>query len=636
MRPLPALQEARLAAGDAQAPGAPAPPATDLGAARALAGLATALGLAWMAAPVARAPMSLALGAPDGEGAAHLWGLVTAARGLGRHGPFVRDSTLVAWPGGARLDLVDPLHLLLVAPLDALAGLPGATLAWNLLHLLHLLALSLGAWALGRQLAPDRPLVAAVATAGAVGTPYLWGGLPLGRSELLGLALVLPLLALLARTWGPRWQVGRLVAAVLALAALAHCGWQPLLLAGLVLAPAVLVLAGQARVPPGRLAARLVAVLLPAAALCLPMLLAHLGTAPWWLDRLGGLESLGADAPPVELPGALRLDAWRPAFDTAVPPYLGLVALALAARAAWRSPRALGLLALGLAVLCLGPRFTPGEAFGRWLGPAWLVARAVPLVGGLNDWGRLALAVGPLVALAGAVGLGPALDGRRGRLLALGVGALLLLDGGSWRLRAPAAFDTRPPPPVARVYAALPEGAVLELPGEHPVEKADQADSDRSMLWSLAHGHPVQAAPSPHGSPMLPRSALVRLHEEPERRRPDPCLRTESGRLHALGFRAVVLHEERLGEAPADELVARLSPLLGPPAGREEGLTWWRLRPGQQGPPRCAPPPLGSEGRKETGPARFGPPPRSRDWDRVQPAGFSSPPAPPGFSPTGR
>lgn len=589
-----------------------------------------------MASPVLRAPTTLALGAPDGEGAAHLWGLVTAARGLGRHGPFVRDSTLVAWPGGARLDLVDPVHLLLVAPLDALAGMPGATLAWNLLHLLHLGLLALGAWALGRHLAPPRPLVAAVATAGAVATPYLWGGLPLGRSELLGLALVPPLLALLARALTPDVKVGRLAAAALTLAALAHCGWQPLLLSALVLGPSLLVMAWWDRVPARRLALRLAVMVLPAGLLCLPMLLAHLGTAPWWLDRLGGLASLGADAPPVDLAGGLRLDGWRPTFDTAVPPYLGTLALALAARAAWRGPRSFGLLALGLGLVCLGPRFTPGEDAGRWLGPAWVIARFVPLLGGLNDWGRLALAVGPLVALAGALGLGPALVGPRGRALAVGVAAALLLDGGSWRLTAPGAFDTRPPEAVARLYAELPEGAVLELPGPHPVEKAQQADSDRSLLWALSHGRPVQAAPSPHGSPMLPRSALLRFHEEGERQRRDPCVLTEPGRLYAMGFRAVVLHEERLGEQPVGEQIASLAQILGSPSGRGEGLAWWRLRPGQQGLARCAPPPLGSEGRQGPGPTRFGPPPLSADWAAVQPEAFSSPPSPPGSSPRGR
>lgn len=567
--------------------------------ARALALAATAVALGLQVAPILAHPTSTALGAPAGEGMAHLWGLATAAAGLPDHGPFLRVSTLAAFPEGVRLDLVDPAHLLVLAPLWWAAGLPGAAAGWNLLAPLHLLLLAGGTWLLARRLSPV-PMVAALATAGAVATPSWWGMLPLGRSELLGLGLIPLVLALLDRALlhralldpslalPARRRAGAL--AILTLVLLAHCGWQPLMQAGLILAPATLVLARVRRVPVRWLVPGLAAVLLPAAALCLPMLVVQLQTHPWWLARAGGLAVLGADAPAVDLLGTLRLAGLRPFLATAVPPYPGLVATLLCGLALRRQPhRAWALLALGLLLLGLGPRVQLGPDAVARIGPAWLLAKLVPPLGGLSDWGRLALGAGPLLALAGALGLSPWLSGRRGALLAAGLAALLLLDGLSYRPDAPGRFEVAPPAALVAVYQALPAGPVLELPGIAPDERAAQEDNDRSLLWTLSHGHPVQAAPSPASGDLLRRSLLLRVHKD-VRPHADACTRTEGARLHAMGFRSVLLLGDRLEPGQAGPVEAAVARVLGPPAGQDGPTWWWTLRGGPLGPPACRAP----------------------------------------------
>lgn len=588
-----------------------AAPAEDSPRARLVAALAALGALLVMAAPVARAPQSLALGVPEGEGMAHLWGLVTAAEGLWRSGPYVRDSLLVAWPTGVHLDLVDPIHLLFVAPGVQLAGLRGGTVGWNLLHLAHLALLALGAWRLARRLEPGRPWAAALATIGAVATPYVWGGLPLGRSELLGLML-LPLLlaeALAAVQSGGAWR--HRVAAVALLAAIAGSGWQPLMQATLLGLPTALVLLRHLGLPRAITRREALVIVLPAALLTLPQLVAHLRTGPWWMERAGGMDVLGPGAPSIDLPATLRLSELQPSMEMTIAPYPGLLAVLLLLLAAWRGPRPLALLGLGLLVLTIGPKFNLGNPDDRFLGPAWLLARILPPLGGLNDWGRLSLGVGPLVAAIGALGLSRELHGGRGALLTLGLGALWLLDGMSYRIQAPPSFETTPPAGLLERYLQLPEGPVLELPGVAPSEATAISDNDRSMLWSLSHRRPVPMAPSPWGAPMLTRSIVVRLHNPEVPARPDPCLLTERHRLYDLGFRSVLLHHSRVKAMDMDALLTRLIPALGDPVLRDPAVTIWRLYPGPTGPGHCAPPPLPRTG-PDAGQNNVGPPPPSR------------------------
>ncbi len=565
------------------------------------------------ARPVLRDPLHLALGAPGGEGASHLWGLVTTSRGLWTHGPFLRVSELVGAPDGVRLDLVDPLHLLLVAPLDALsramgAGLAGATAGWNLLHLGSLLLLAWGAWRLAARLGAS-PRGKALAAVGALATPYLQAGLSLGRSELLGCLLLPLLLSLLVdllrpELSGPEPPAGAPAVsprragllAALCLAAIGLSGWQALLLCLLALVPAVLLLA---RGPGLATAARrLLPVGLGATALLLPMLLVHLGTDPWWTGRLAEKVSLGPDAEGSALAALLRLDGLRPAMATTVPAYpgLGLLLLALAGLVPRRT-RAWAALALFLVLLAVGPRLQlPGGARAD-IGPAWVLVQLLPPYGGLVDWARVALVAGPLCAVVAGL-----LLSRARPALVAAVAALLLADGLSWRLDAPGSFDTRPPPALAQAAAALPPGPVLDLPGVMPDERDQLVHSDFSMLWALSHGHPVTAAPSPAASPMLGRSMLLQLHRVPPRRGADPCASTEGARLHALGFRSVLLDASRLPPARVNSTRQQLADILGPPAGSAGDLHWWTLQPGDPGPAHCAGPPTGTPPGPQPGP----------------------------------
>lgn len=552
-----------------------------------------------------------ALGVPEGEGPAHLWGLTTAAEGLGRFGPFVRDSMLVAFPDGVHLDLVDPFHLVFITPGVWLAGITGATVGWNLMHLTHLLILALGAWMLARQVDPTSRMLAAVATAGAISTPYLWSGVALGRSELLGMTLLPLLLALFlgaARAVSP-WPAR--AAGALVLASLAACGWQPLLQGAMVGIPASLVLGRQVGLDLRKAAVSAAWIVLPAALLTVPMLISHLGEAPWWMARAAGIDALGEGAPSVDLRAALRLFEVRPRMSMTVAPYPGWVVLALLGLGLARGPRRTAVLGVFLLFLIVGPRYNLGDPNLRYFGPAFPIAWLIPIFGGLNDWGRLALAAGPFLALAGATALAPWLRGSRGILIAVVAVSALMVDGLSFRLEAPQAFRVPPSDEVSRRYSFLPDGPVLELPGVSPSEATSITGNDLSMLWSLSHRRPVQATPSPFGSPMLRRSMLLRLHDPNIPRRVDICQTTESGRLFEIGYRSVVLHHDRLKAMTLDEMLLRLLPALGKPTGRDHLLSYWSLKPGPLGPANCAPPPLATTGSQDAGQNSYGSPPPS-------------------------
>ncbi|MCB9778681.1 MAG: hypothetical protein H6742_08980 [Alphaproteobacteria bacterium] len=570
------------------------------------------LAVAVMGLPVATDPTGRGLGLPTGEGTSHLWGLVTTARGLWRHGPYLRVTDGAGVPDGVRLDLVDPAHLLLVAPGTWLGGVAGATLAWNLLPLLHLALAAWGADRLAGRLGADGA-GRLLAVAGTVATPYLWAGLPLGRSELLGLLLVPLLLSLVADLVTAVRPAKAAVALTAGLLLLVHHGWQALLLSTLALVPGTLLLCRDRRL------LRVTAAVAPAVLLALPMLWVQLDTAPWWAERVGGLATLGAEPPRTDLLAAARLTGLRPAPDAFAPAYPGVVALLGALLAlADRRARPWALLGLALSACALG---VAAQVGGTTLPlPARLLA-VVPVLGGLTDWSRLTLVAGPLLAVAAGVGLA-----TRPRPLLLALGALMLVDGASFRAQGPGAFDTRLPDDVAATFAALPDGAVLELPLSGPETRDDQLRSDRALLWALQHGHPVAAAPSPQAPAARTFSVLSRLHEGGMQRPSgggggaggggeDDCLSTEAGRLHARGFRSVVLWREE--DAAGRRQERFVTEALGAPAGSSADRAWWTLSPGDQGSSRCLMP------------AGAGPPP-ARPPGTPPPGGRKGPrPAPP-------
>lgn len=537
------------------------------------------VGLLAMAWPILPGPHRYALGHPSGEGPSHLWGLVTTTRGLWQHGPFLRVSDQVDVPEGVRLDLVDPLHVLLTWPLEPLLGLAGATLAWNLWHMGSLAALAWGAWRLSRGLGATTS-GAAVAVAGSMGVPYLWTGLPISRTELLGCLLAPLLLSLLVEVAQGRPR--RVPAAAAVLSAMALSGWQVLMLSFLGLAPAGLLLVSRAP-ERGRALLRLLAVAGLAALPALPMLWAHLSLDPWWTERLEQSVDLGRKGAWVELPSVLRLMHWRPLFDTRADAYPGLVLLGLGLWGLARPrSRPWSLLALLLFLVGLGPRLAVTSAADPVPFVAWPLASWVPAYGGLSDWVRLSLISGPLLAVAA----GLRLERARPAVLALVCG-LLLADGLSYRVRGAGAFDTRPPDDVAMAMAALPEGPVLELPGIAPDQKDDLWGHDYSMLWSLTHGHGTSAVPSPGASAVLALGILPNAHRQAQGRRDPSCEASEGARFHALGFRGVVLHRTRLSADQLDRLEGVLDRSLGPAAGSTATVAWWVLKSGDLGPERC-------------------------------------------------
>ncbi len=515
------------------------------------------LGLRW-AAPLAagRAP-----GRADGETAAHIWGLLVGTLGLAEHGPFVRAAA-AGHPAGTLRDLLDPVNLLVFGPLWAILG--DERVAWAGLGLAWLGMAAAGAHALGRRLGGPRAGV--LLGLAWVAAPYLHGGLlPAGRSEywpwaLWPLHLALLWDALWARDPRRRWWRG--AGAAVALAALAHGGWQPLLFLLLGQVPAALLLARGA--PRGR-GTVLALVGLGAALLTLPMLASHLGTAPWWLDRLVGPVAGGV---PEGTPLASLLGQGRVVHGD-LEPFAGWVLPVLAAAAAWRAPRARPWAVLGLALLLgsLGPRIELAGAVVP--GPLQLLPGSARLHGAARLAGLAAL---PLAVAALAVW--PA--GWRGGAL----GLLLVAEGLLWPgARGPAGVPTRPDPGLAAAVAPLPPGPIAVLWTRTDV---DVAARDLLLLQlTLLDRH---SSEGPNPQPPHPLGDYSVLDQPPARRSPldHPCADEDGGRLWAAGFRSVVLVRP-----PGDAVQAgrsqrrrrQLTRLLGPPVVSGATHAAWILAP---------------------------------------------------------
>ena len=112
------------------------------------------LALSWFGGVLLN-PHVEALGGGWTEAPGHLWGLWVAADGLWSHGPYVRDAAL-GFPGTYRVHLMDPVNLLPFLPGYWLGGggAMGATLGWNLLHLVALGVALWGCLMLRRVLLP--------------------------------------------------------------------------------------------------------------------------------------------------------------------------------------------------------------------------------------------------------------------------------------------------------------------------------------------------------------------------------------------------------------------------------------------------------------------------------------------------
>ena len=520
--------------------------------------LALALVLLW---PLPMVFTSHVLAAPDQEAAPHLWGL-WAAWTTGQ--PLVLDTTLLSWPDGVTVVLVDPANL----PWFGL-GLPlGPAAAYNLTLLGGVLTMGLAGGLLARE-AGGRPWLGATV---AMACPTLLANAADGMTEGFGVGWVGVFLAMALRARrepGARAVIG----AALALAAACYAGPYNGVWCALLGAAVGLRAMWDARGGAWRPLARLAVAAAAASALVLPLALAiqrhrpaHLPGSvaraglPPRLDQpdifRGGLR-YGADLTDLALP-ALLTGHEAPVSHTA---YLGLIALGLAGLAVARDWRRWPWLAgaSAFAALSLGPRLYWGgvavELADRGLlGPAGVAMLAVPALARLTRWYR-AGAVATLL-LAPLVSAAPRRGATAALAAALVVGDALLLAPLAWPLHHAPLPDAAPFAPLTQAS----EGALLELP---PVTSATPPPGhwrDQLAVLQPLHGRPVGGS-------------IMRLPVSPEARKaqaaveswlrdgvlPAPTL----ARIRADGFRWLALYPAY--RPMPDAARARLAACFGAP-----------------------------------------------------------------------
>jgi hypothetical protein len=472
------------------------------------------LGVAWAS------PSELAVGAAGGEAPVHFWSLWLASENLWRDGPFVRFAD-IDWPLGFRSHLMDPVNLLVFAPIYHLFGRDpaSATLAWNALHALAPLLGGLAIWTCSTRLYGRGPWLAwAALLLGVVllGSPF-WQAYPkTGRTEFLP-AMLLPLHVALLHRWmrrlpageagispPPPWWVGACCAGVLALVALG--GWYLVVFVGAL--DVALGLWWSRGLRLSEAAARLLAVSLPAALPLVPAAKALIDWgsplhtadthAPWGDISVSRLH----DYP---LLASFRLVTYNETGMLDYPAYLGFVAGLFALGGAWRWRRevapwvVIALCTIGLGIgdeLDIGGDAQWGEG---WPTPLGLLCMLVPQLRGIHAWARLML-VGSF-ALAVATGLTLRLAWPRlgdwGPRLASVLCVFCWIDQASYPTAAawpPASFRVAPPAAMLDAAAVLPPGAILGLPFDIDYRRWASLQQHGKWLWyQLALRRPVSA-----------------------------------------------------------------------------------------------------------------------------------------------
>ena len=122
-------------------------------------GVAMLIGAVLMLRPVLGDPLHLAVGSLDSEAPRHLWGLWGAATGLWERGPLVSHLD-VDFPSGYTRHLMDPINLVFFLPgyWFGGGGSTGATIGYNLVHLVWPMAGAWGGWMLSGLVLADHPL----------------------------------------------------------------------------------------------------------------------------------------------------------------------------------------------------------------------------------------------------------------------------------------------------------------------------------------------------------------------------------------------------------------------------------------------------------------------------------------------
>lgn len=529
------------------------------------------------------APASRGLGGPGTEAPGHALGLWLTTLGLFEHGPFLRHADL-AWPEGLHEHLMDPVNLLVFAPVYRLAGggADGAMLAWNMLHVAMTLAAAAGTWALGTRIlsaSRSRPWAIAVGivivcvSAFAVGHPIQ------GRSEFLPAALLPGQLAAL-HAWlapGPaRWRAGLLAGVLLGLAALG--GWYLAVFLLVVEIPVALALA--VRLPIRAALGRLAFVAALALALVAPALAALLDAPP---------AAFGPAGPGERVPVQLLAPSFRVVTEAMVgrepAAYPGIVAFVLAFGALLVRPRrAWGWVLLGVWVLAwgLGPRGMWLPEGTEWPLPAELPWRLVPQMRTLKVWSR----IGCLVAVPFAVAAMIAVDAageRRVRWLAPLASGAVLLDvltfPVAWTWARPS-HDLTMPAELGTALERLPPGPVLSLPFDAPSKGFGKDELGKHLFWQPQHGRPVTSSNGGSRDEVLRRSSFAQLAFAVQTRTgaatpaARACARVDAVRLGASGLAGLYVYRLLPGGA---EVAAFVEKVLGPALAIEGEAQVWAM-----------------------------------------------------------
>jgi hypothetical protein len=546
------------------------------------AALGSALLALLLVSPVLGDPAGLALGHPQADTWNHVWGFHHVA-----HGSWLQTDAL-GWPAGGRLWFIDTWGAVWTLPIQWIAG-PVA--AFNVAAAVNLWLAAFGAWLLARRVSGSA-LAASVAAVGFGAAPYLLGQLHNGISETVAVGwLPLSWWAALRLRDAPSWRGGVLLGVLVAVCTWAS--WYTGLFAGI---GAACVVGLGLRTAPRRRALLPWAGLAGAvgAALVTPALAAFV-----W--SLGGDALVARDPTFVWAslvghnmvdglafvhPGDFHSPDLLQEFDEhlIVVVYVGWCVLLPALWAArdrrarpWLAGAAVaGVLALG-PFLYLGGSYWELPGVGRIPLPFLALFEATPLFSAISHAYRFAVPLQLCMVVAASVAA------ARWKWAGPGLAGLVLVE---FLALSPAPFPVQTArASVPAVYAALPEGAVLDLPVSLQV-----LDRSRYDLYQTEHGRPIPYGLNDPTPPLLDSNRLARAVIELERSSVDsvapelPTLDLVLGRreLERAGFGAIVVHHDAYPPEMQARVVELLTVVCGP-GEQVDRATWFAVsgRPAQ-------------------------------------------------------